>query len=285
MPGLVVRMLEDLDVHDGQRVLEIGTGTGYSTALLSERLGAEMVTSVEVDPSVASRAREVLSAAGYKPTLVTGDGLDGWRQGGRYDRLIATCAVRSVPPAWLEQVRPGGYILTTVFGPLDAYGYVRLEVSDAGHARGRFLPGTVSFMYARAHTPEQWIQFPLQEGAARTTKVSPEILDDWTGRFVVQSAIGQARYTCFFKSDSDKLIHLIGDDADESYVWLAEGDEGWEVTESGPRRLWEEVERTVEDWERAGRPPQESFSLLVGPDGASSAIIAEQERSPGRKRP
>ncbi|MFI6527076.1 hypothetical protein [Streptomyces uncialis] len=94
-----------------------------------------------------------MTTAGYRPRLIQGDGLLGDDEGAPYDHLIATCSVRSTPPAWLRQVRPGGTILTTVSGWLYGSGLVRLTVGENGTATGTFLPGTVSFMIARPHAP------------------------------------------------------------------------------------------------------------------------------------
>ena len=76
-PVTVVGMIEALDLGNGDPVLEIGTGTGYSTALMCHRLGEDDVTTVEVDPGVARRADAALEAAGYSTWTVTGDGLLG----------------------------------------------------------------------------------------------------------------------------------------------------------------------------------------------------------------
>ncbi|MFI7053291.1 hypothetical protein ACIBLB_14650 [Streptosporangium canum] len=72
LPGLVVLMLGAAGISDVDKVLEVGTGTGYSAALMCHMLGSHAVTSVEYNPAVAGRARDALTAAGYAPTLVTG---------------------------------------------------------------------------------------------------------------------------------------------------------------------------------------------------------------------
>jgi len=100
-------MLAALDAHEGHRVLDTGTGTGYNAALLAHRLGAEQVTSIEVDPDVAASARTALSDNGFGGvTTVTGDGALGYPSGGPYDRVIATAACNQIPYAWIAQTRP-----------------------------------------------------------------------------------------------------------------------------------------------------------------------------------
>lgn len=151
LPSLVLGMWQRLGAEAGHRVLEVGTGTGYSTALGAHRLGDGNVTSIEYDARVAERAAAALRAAGYTPRLLTGDGLGGDPDGGTFDRLIATCSVRYLPMAWLHQVRPGGRILVTLSGWSYANALALLDVTGPGEATGRFLPGFTSFMIARPH--------------------------------------------------------------------------------------------------------------------------------------
>ncbi|MEW2581248.1 methyltransferase domain-containing protein [Streptomyces syringium] len=148
MPSLVVRMLTDLDPRPGQRVLEIGTGTGWNAALLAQHLGAGNVVTIEVDPALAEAARAALQRAGLPVEAVHGDGFAGYPAGAPYDRIIATCGLRSIPYAWIEQTRPGGVILVpwgTPFSPTEAL--ARLTV-DGATASGRFTR-PVTFMNLR----------------------------------------------------------------------------------------------------------------------------------------
>lgn len=139
MPSVVFRMLRDLQVDADMRVLEIGTGTGWNAALLANRAGLANVTTIEVDPVVADTARDALRRFGLSVHVVTGDGFRGHPEGAPYDRIIATCGLRKLPFAWVDQTRPGGVILApfgTDHSNLDAT--VRLVVAEDGRsASGR----------------------------------------------------------------------------------------------------------------------------------------------------
>ncbi|KOG86563.1 methyltransferase, partial [Streptomyces varsoviensis] len=143
-PSLMARMLEYLGVRDGHTILEIGAGTGYNAALLAHRLGDENVTTVDLDPEITDTARNHLAAAGYHPAVVTGDGARGCPSRAPFDRIMATCALPNVPPAWLAQCRPDALVLA----PL-ATGLIALRVLDAEHAAGSFLATPAYFVPLR----------------------------------------------------------------------------------------------------------------------------------------
>ena len=143
-PSLMAGMLEALQVRDGMSVLEIGTGSGWNAGLLCHRLGEDRVTTVDLDPDITDAARAHLAEAGYRPTIVTGDGARGYGPSAPYDRVIATCSLRSVPVAWVEQTVPGGLILA----PLTT-GLIALRVQEGGWGEGRFLSTPAFFVPLR----------------------------------------------------------------------------------------------------------------------------------------
>lgn len=109
-PVVVAMMLHQLQVRPGNRVLEIGAGTGYNAALLAELAGPDGgVVTVDVDEDVTAAARTGLAANGYdRVKVVTGDGQLGHAGGGPYDRIIATVGIWDIPTPWWDQLADGG---------------------------------------------------------------------------------------------------------------------------------------------------------------------------------
>ncbi|MGW1077344.1 ATP-grasp peptide maturase system methyltransferase [Streptomyces sp. NPDC002537] len=271
LPSLVVRMLEVAGIRDGARVLEIGTGTGFSTAILAHRLGDGNVTSIEYDPGVAQRAAAHLKAAGYAPALAVGDGLQGHKGRAEYDAIVATCAVRHIPTPWLWQVRAGGTITTTLSGWMLASGLVRLTVAADGSASGRFTPDTVSYMLARSHERPPRPTFFRRQGQARTSLVDPAVLEDWTGHFVAQLAAPSAE----MMTTGDGVILM--DVATGSQAWTEPDGSAWTVHQYGPLRLWDQVEDALLSWQAAGAPAQSGFGMTIDADHTQTAWIDSPE--------
>ena len=112
-PYVVAAMSEAVALKGGEKVLEVGTGSGYQAAVLAE-LGASVYT-IEIEPELAERARQDLERLGYQNVHVrAGDGYRGWPEEAPFDAIVVTAAPDHVPPALLEQLAVGGRMVLPV---------------------------------------------------------------------------------------------------------------------------------------------------------------------------
>ena len=124
-PYMVALMTEVLEIQGSERVLEVGTGSGYQTAVLAE-LAAEVVT-IERHPKLSLAAQQILGKLSYKNIeFITGDGSLGHEPGAPYDRIMITAAASECPPALLEQLHEQG-ILVGPFGGRQSQMLQRVE--------------------------------------------------------------------------------------------------------------------------------------------------------------
>lgn len=268
-PSLMAAMLEALETEDdGHRVLEIGTGSGYNAALLAHRLGADAVTTIDLDRDISDAACAHLAAAGFRTretinpnpdegaiTVVTGDGALGCAARAPYDRIIATCELSSVPLAWLRHCRPGGLVLAPLGGGLAA-----LRVTGPGHAEGRFLHTAAYFVALRGSaaaarsTPEA---IGPQE-QVRTTEVLPTVLESDLFHFLLTLSAGELDIRWAFGGRGASLTAADGS--------AARCDRDGTVLLAGPRDLWALVEEAYELWQHEKRPTRDRFGLTVEGD-------------------
>lgn len=275
MPSEVMGMLRDLDLSEGMRVLEIGTGTGWNAGLLAHRLGGRGVVTVEIDPEVCAAARATLEAHLLYPDVILGNGEDGCDDRGPFDRIVATAGVRQVPPAWLRQTRPGGVVLApwgTHYANDDLL--VRLTVAEDGSASGPFLR-SVGFMKLRDQRLD-WGRFgrhvPEYPGGAERSSTRLGV-DDLGGQFhAATMVVGMC---------VPQLAHVVNraEGGFNAWFFALTGPRSWACAEfrtgepsatvyqSGPRKLWHEVERALRWWADQGRPPVDRFGLTVAPAG------------------
>jgi methyltransferase of ATP-grasp peptide maturase system len=266
-PSLMAVMLEALDVRECHRVLEIGTGTGYNAALLAHRLGDGHVVTVDIDANLVEQAQRNLTGAGYTPTVAAADGTKGYPDNAPFDRVIATCSVAAIPPAWLTQIRPGGIILTNLYRQLVGGSLVRLTIREDRSATGPLLNDWGAFMPLRAHSgtdPAQLIRAASQQDGDKRASHLPAPVSEDSQAWVVLADLLMANVS---RTDIAR--------ADGDVQWLVHPDDSWAyhdtatgiVEQGGPRRLWDELERIQQLWTDNGKPTRDQIGLTVTPSG------------------
>lgn len=265
-PSVVFRTLADLDVRPGMRVLQVGTGTGWTAAMIAHR-ARTTVTSLEIDDLVADAARQRLHAAGADVTVPPGAQLRDLDQ--RFDRLLFSFARDQVGADVLDRAADGAVVLLPWAGPWLRFGIARLTVTEGG-AEGRFLP--YSSYAADRSDSSAW---PLPEDL--TDAGAGMVVSGWDP-WAELTCTKEARFAVGLRMADVRYRHDSANEQADEALWLATGDgSSWAriargqgvvgsarlVVQAGPRRLWEELDAAWRWWTGNGRPGPERFGLTA----------------------
>ena len=138
-PYIVALMTQSLALQEGEKVLEIGTGSGYQAAVLAE-LKARVFT-IEINAQLAEKAAQILQELNYREVRVkSGDGFFGWPEEAPFDAIIVTCASPRIPPPLIEQLKEGGRLILPL-GDVRPYQVLTLVTKTGGKLRTREISG------------------------------------------------------------------------------------------------------------------------------------------------
>ncbi|WP_285777896.1 methyltransferase domain-containing protein [Microtetraspora sp. NBRC 13810] len=273
-PGLVVDMLQAVDIYDGADVLDVATGSGYSAALLARSLGDAHVTSVDIDPYLVDVAAGRLEEQDLHPAMLACDATGPIP--GSYDRIVSMVAVRPIPPSWLAVLRPGGRLVTVL--SRTSLLIVADKVED-GTAVGRVAWEPVTFMAARTgdgYPPR------LRQRLVETWELDGESCG--TGRYPVVD-IGRARHlaTMLELTIPGVETHFIVGRDGEHVARLVHPDGSWArasgapdalpvVHQGGPHRLWDLVDDARHRAAMDGTLPVRGAAVHIHTDGRISLM-------------
>ncbi len=269
-PSLMAAMLGSLRCSGGERVLEIGTGSGYNAALMCHGLSDSEVASVDIDADLVSNARSRLAELGYFPDLANGDGEAGYPQAAPFDRLIATCSVGRVPVSWLSQMRAGGLVLVNLYQALGSGALVLLEADARSEASGHFESYRAGFMPSRNISRAQAVSLlPDHEHRAsaesRPADIGGALLNDDAFRMLSAFYV-DAQQVMLLPEDSPEELWLVGQDGSWACLIEEEGSPPT-VRQGGPVSLWDRVEAAHRLWISLGQPDRHAFGLTVSATG------------------
>jgi protein-L-isoaspartate(D-aspartate) O-methyltransferase len=271
-PDVVAHMLAVLDVEAGMTVCEIGTGTGYNAALLAARLGAANVTTIEIDPDLAARARRSLRATGHDVTVVTGDGALGYPPRAPYDRVIATVSVQRVPHPWIAQTRPGGRVISPWGNAYHNGALLSLTVMGDGTAVGR-VAGDMAFMWLRDQRVPR-VPFDdarCEDGTAAITytDVQPyHVVGNYHASLAISLRVPNcANIYCPVDGCLGEYRVAFVDPLADSWatVHYRPGADKYQVQQAGSRQLWTEVVTAYQYWREVGSPTAHRWQITVTP--------------------
>jgi hypothetical protein len=247
----------------------VGTGTGWTAALLAHLVGGANVTSMEVDATIAEQAAKNVAAAGAagaQPHLIVGDGAERFPERAPYDRVHVTCGIHTVPYAWVEQARPGAVIVAPYCPGFGSNHALRLVVRADGTAVGRF-PGFASYMMMRSQRAAEIGE--ADPGLARpfTSRVDPRTLAYAPpgADLAISTLTGLRSHT--YREDDFFRMWVMGDGDEWAAVSWEPGRAAYEGYQIGGRGVWGEAVDAYFRWVSWGEPGRDRFGMTVTAEG------------------
>ncbi|KEF07570.1 MULTISPECIES: methyltransferase domain-containing protein [Streptomyces] len=269
LPSLVVRMLRHGRLHEGMDILDVGTGSGYSAALLAHRFGSARITSVDVDPYLTEAAAERLEGMGLHPAIVTADATGPLP--GRFDRIVSMVSVNPLPASWLAALRPGGRLVTVISRTSMI---VTAWKTEDGGAAGTTARDWAGFMNTR-HGPD----YPPGVVSRFADRIDQDGEEISTGRYPVLDVdeAWEVRSTLELRAPGTECAYR-EDESGLRTAWLVHPDGSWArasggkgrpptVHQSGPRRLWDVLDRIRNRLNTMGGLPVYGVPLTITPEG------------------
>jgi protein-L-isoaspartate O-methyltransferase len=272
-PSLMAEMLETLSVSGGQKVLEIGTGTGYNAALLAYIVGSPLsVTTIDIDRTFLPFAEQAIrDCVGGGMRLLTGDGRLGAPGQGLFHRIIATGSVGVIPPMWLKQLYIGGTFvanLRTTLANVMLHGKKQKKELVYAHV----LPYQASLLALHDGTgiyqPPPVPLGPLPHKLAKlpTEGFFPAGLED--------KEFGMFLYCHFPTLQKYRIWH-----GKSLFVYLADLRshhlvQFYNGTVRGSSFLWRQVQHVAEEWLTLGKPMRQQYTFLFQ-DGRQSVVLGK----------
>lgn len=138
-PYIVAYMCQVADIQAGEKILEVGSGSGYHSSVMAKL--AKEVYSIEIVPALATRAKKTVTELGYSNiTMRQGDGYFGWPEKGPFDAIVVTAAAEHVPPPLIQQLAEGGRLIIPVGHPFLTQTLVMVEKKDGKITSRELMP-------------------------------------------------------------------------------------------------------------------------------------------------
>jgi protein-L-isoaspartate O-methyltransferase len=268
LPGLIVQMAGHGYLREGLDVLDVGTGSGYGCAVLATHVGDRHVTSIDVDAYLTTAAAGRLDDAGLHPRLETLDATGPLPA--TYDRIIATVAVRPIPPSWLAALRPGGRLVTTI---ADTALILTADKTGDGHAVGRIEWDRAGFMAARSGP-----DYPPRLTELYESVRDADGDDISEGRYPVVDVLQAWELWSLLSVTVPGVEHRYRVNGEFRTAWMLHADGSWaratgpaddppEVHQGGPQRLWDILDDLRHQWLADGQLPVYGATAGIDPEG------------------